>query len=97
MCTPPLSPGPVDAPLACLGRHGSSAPSSANADLAGAVGVRMGLGSAGESRFHLRKAFRMGSLDVDGGESDRCWAELVDLLEGGPRGRQVNPGGFNFG
>ena len=64
MCTPPLSPGPVDAPLACLGRHGSSAPSSANADLAGAVGVRMGFGSAGESRFHLRKAFRMKPMPI---------------------------------
>ena len=69
-----LSPEPVDVLPGVSRGHGRSA------DLAGAVGVRQGLGSIGEkqarspeSMFYEPHAHcLLGSLDAGGAESDRC-------------------------
>ena len=66
------------------GGHGRSA------DLAGAVGVRQGLGPIGEKQVRSPESISyethahclLGSLDVGDAESYRCWGELVDILEG---------------
>ncbi len=66
------------------------APRSASLDLAGAVGVRQGLGPAREKQVRSPESLSheaharclLGSVESGGADSDRCWAELVDVLEG---------------
>ena len=69
---------------------GGSSGHGRSADLAGAVGVRQGLGPIGEKQVRSPESISyethahclLGSLDVGDAESYRCWGELVDILEG---------------
>ena len=59
-------------------------------DLAGAVGVQMGLGPGGDRQdrsperisHEVHARCLLGALDAGGADGGRCWAELVDILEG---------------
>ncbi|CAK0867486.1 unnamed protein product [Prorocentrum cordatum] len=98
MVEAPREPAPgsagveIEAPLS--GQHAvpqaQAADRSASPDLAGEVGVRQGIGPAREKQVRSPESISheaharclLGSLDSGGADSDRCWADLVDVLEG---------------
>ena len=59
-------------------------------DLADAVGVRQGLGPGGDKQVRSPESISyeahahclLGTLGSGGADGGRCWAELVDILEG---------------